>query len=169
MSIPSIPNIPSMPSIGGGVEPPTNLITNGQFNANITGWTTENGTGEWDGAEGIPPGSAHFEAETPADSAGYRTTDFIALAAGTTVRATAFFKNNLASTQLSIRIVQFDSGFNFIETAADDDTFLDSEGWKSIVLETTLVANTAHVRVYGNTWGEQAADFNMDSVSLYVT
>lgn len=171
MAIPSIPAIANIPSIagGGGDSGPVNLITNGQFTTDVTSWTAENGTGEWTGSFGFPtPGSALFDADVAADSAGWRHDAFIELTTGTDVTASAYFRNFLSSTALAVRIVEYDASFNFLRVVANNATITFDGEWHQITVSTTLGADTANVRVYCNTWGSQTANFALDDVWLVV-
>lgn len=159
-----------VPTVGrdpqGGVLNP-NLLPNGGFDVNFDGWVAENGTGGRVTTEQLfGDGCAYFVATTPSDSAGIRTTDYAEVATDDVVTSSCYIRS-YASTQLSIRIAEYDSGDNFLRLGgAVNAAFTDSGEYQRISVTATMGADTARIRVYINTWGSQTAEFRVDGAKV---
>jgi len=156
---------------GYGIWPAaTNLITNGGFETNFTGWVAENESGGTSGrstdASLFGSASAYFIATTPADNAGIRMTTSVAAASGSTFTASAFIRS-LDTTELALRIAEYDTGGNFLRLgAAVHAEFTDDGEFTRITATATMGASTTQARLFINTWGSQSAEFYVDGIQF---
>ncbi len=159
------------PPAGVGIWPAaTNLITNGGFETNFTGWVAENESGGTSGrstdASLFGSASAYFIATTPADNAGIRMTTSVAAASGSTFTASAFIRS-LDTTELALRIAEYDTGDNFLRLgAAVHAEFTDDGEFTRITATATMGASTTQARLFINTWGSQSAEFYVDGIQF---
>lgn len=148
----------------------TNLVTNGGFETNFTGWVAENESGGTSGrstaASLFGAASAYFIATTPADNAGVRMTTSVAAASGSTFTASAFIRS-LETTELALRIAEYDAGDSFLRLGAAVHTeFTDDGEFTRITATATMGASTTQARLFVNTWGSQSAEFYVDGVQF---
>lgn len=153
---------------GIGIWPAaTNLVTNGGFETDTTGWE---GTGAAIARITTDSkfGAACLEAtvSSAADLAGARLSAGVSVSAGTAYTGSVWLKASTGTPTVSISLVEYTALDAFVQTNTLDGVVLNTSTWTRIELPITTSGTTGIIRIYAATYGSQTATFKVDGVQL---
>ena len=145
----------------------TNLVTNGGFETNTTGWEGTGGTiARYTSAAKFGVASGRVEVTVAADLAGARQTTSIAAMTGTTFTASAWMRYTTVTANVQLIIVEYDVTDTFLRIGGTSGSVALTGAFARSSVTVTLGANTTQIRVWAVTFGSQTADFLVDGVQV---
>lgn len=153
---------------GFGIWPAaTNLVTNGGFETNTTGWEATGATiARSTAAAKFGSASLRATVAVAADLAGARQATSIAASTGTVVSASAWMRYVTTTANVQLLIVEYDSGNNFLRVGGISGSLALTDEFAQATVTVTLGASTTQIRVWAVTFGSQEADFYIDGVQV---
>ena len=143
----------------------TNLVTNGGFASNTTGWEGTGGTiARYTAASEFGAASLRATVSVAADLAGARQTTSIAATTGTVITASAYLRYVTATANVQLLIAEYDVADGFLRVGGTSGSIALTSGFARSSVTVTLGASTTQIRVWAVTFGSQTADFLIDGV-----
>jgi len=145
----------------------TNLLTNGGFTTNTTGWEGTGGTIARITTDGVYGAACLEVTVTVADDiAGARRSAGEVVDAATQYTASLWLKASTGTPTVSVYAVEYTALDAFVATNAAVGIELNTTTWQRIPVTFTTSGTTGIVRVYAATYGSQTATFKVDGVQL---
>ena len=139
----------------GSAPAPTNIITNGAFTVNSTGWYSVNGYRDTSVFRSSPASFATYS--TDEDSADAEYTQSSALTVGSSYSLAFWVRTGTQAFQVTLQLGTTSYSYT-------SPTLSSSSSWQYVKLENKLCVGNTNLRFY--VYGGNSIAYNLDDVSL---